>query len=222
MSGPAPAYAKHAVGPAALAIVVLVLALAGCSKGSGSESGATMVTASSVASTTTGPVVPTSTTSTIPRSTEPPPTGNTRADFVTAIAQSVRYTVPAGAVTDAQVDCLAQSAVDIFGLEAFTSRGLTAAKVADPAFSFATLGMDLATANEVVDSYGRCGVDIRSFIQVALSAVVNPLQAECINSKIDEAVGRQILTELLAYGANSSEMQAKMRAVGRACGIKLD
>jgi len=217
---------RFQTGRAALAIAVVLLALvgAGCSKDKGSD-GANAVAMGS-GSSTTQPALSTSTSSstttstTSPVPTVPPPTGNTKADFVTAIAQTLRRSVPALLVPDSQVECVAAISLDAIGMDAFTSRGLTAAQVANPSFEFAQLGMTRVVAEAVVDAYKTCGVDTRALVLATVAAVVKPPQAACIGGRVDDQLAHDVLVELVQFGTYSPQTSVKIRAIARACGVK--
>jgi len=222
----APSRTRRGRSAVVLVLLALTALLVGCSKGSGSDSGqkpVAMGSGSGGGSSTTQPFSSTTGTSTVPvptGPTVPPPTGNAREDFVTAIAQTFRRTVPASVVSDDQVNCVAEISVGAIGVEAFTSRGLTAAEVADPAFSYSQLGMERSVANKVVGAYQTCGIDTRALVLASLASVINARQSDCIDSRVDEDLTKVVLAELLMYGTNSPETSVKIRAIARACGVK--
>jgi len=212
----------------AIGLILLAIVGAGCSKDSGSDSAKPVAmgdSGSTAGASTTQPFSGSTTTSStttppVTGPTVPPPTGNTRADFATAIAQTLRRNVPALLVSDGQVNCVAEISVDAIGVDAFTSRGLTAAQVANPSFEFAQLGMTRPVADAVVDSYKTCGVDTRTLVLASVASVVKPPQAACVNGRVDEQLAHDVLAELLMFGTSSPATSVKIRAIARACGVR--
>lgn len=184
----------------ALVLVVAVfLGVAGCS-GDGSDG---------ASSTTTAPGVPAA-------------QGASRDDYVRAVRAGVGTTIAKGGASDDEVACIAEVWVDVIGVEAFTSRDITADQVSSPSFAYGTLAMTGSQADDLLDAFGTCGVDLVTFTLDALAPLVDEEQFACITSKVTPDQGRAIGRGLLVGGADADAGIQALTDIAATCGIVLE
>lgn len=179
------------MAPVAAALALLV---AGCSDGS-----------DGAAPTTTGPAAP----------------GVGRDDYVRAVRAGVGETIAKGGASDDQVACIAEVWVDVIGTDAFASRQITPDQVAAPSFSYGTLGITDPQADDMLDAFGTCGVDLVSFTLDALAPLVDEAQFACIAGKVTVEEGRAIGRGLLVGGEAANEGTKQIGDIAAGCGIDL-
>lgn len=193
--------------PAALVLAVATLAgAAGCSGGS-SDGASTATTRTTTTTTTT--------------STATAAAGSSRDDYVRAVQAGVGTTLAKGGASDDEVACIAEVWVDVIGPDTFASKGIVADEVASPSFAYSTLGITDAQADDLLDAFGTCGVDLVGFMVDALAPLVDEQQFACVASKVSPEQGRAIGRDLLVGGADADAGVEALGAIAAECGIDL-
>lgn len=154
--------------------------------------------------------------------TTPAASGAARDDYVRAVRAGVGTTIAKGGASDDEVACIAEVWVDVIGVDAFASRSITADQVAAPSFAYGTLGITDDQADDLLDAFGTCGVDLVTFTLDALAPLVNEEQFACITAKVTPEQGRAIGRGLLVGGAEADAGIAELTDIAAGCGIELE
>lgn len=145
-----------------------------------------------------------------------------RAAYVRAVQAGVGTTIAKGGASDAEVACIAEVWVDVIGPETFAAKGIVADQVAAPSFAYGALGITDPQADDLLDAFGTCGVDLVTFTLDALAPLVDEEQFACITSKVTPDQGRAIGRGLLVGGTEADAGIATIGEIAANCGIALE
>ena len=118
--------------------------------------------------------------------------------------------------------CIAEVWVDVIGPETFAAEGIVPDQVAASSFAYGTLGITDPQADDLLDAFGTCGVDLVTFTLDALAPLVDEEQFACITSKVTPDQGRAIGRGLLVGGADADAGMATIADIAATCGIALE
>lgn len=142
--------------------------------------------------------------------------------YVRAVQAGVGTTMAKGGASDDEVACIAEVWVDVIGPETFVAKGIVADQVAAPSFAYGALGITDAQADDLLDAFGTCGVDLVTFTLDALAPLVDEEQFACITSKVTPDQGRAIGRGLLVGGDAANAGIATISEIAASCGIALE
>jgi len=192
--------------------LLLVAATAACGTSGGDDAAATTTTRAP--STTDAPdgtdASPTSeteqTTSTAVRSstTAGGKGSGSEQDYVDALVGSFDPEEDGEDFTRDQVTCLAQGWVKAVGVEAFQSAGVSPDDISSNNQDFNDLHLSKAQANDMVDVYDGCGIDVQQLMLKSFASdSATPKQQACLEKALTEDAIRTLLVDSILNQSNS-------------------
>jgi hypothetical protein len=180
---------------AALAVVVALLALAGCSA-DGSDDAASSTT--EAATSTTAAVASTTEATTTTEADDG--ASDAEQDYVDAVADAMREVEDSEfPIDDEQADCLAPRWVDAIGYETLLEAGVTpevlgGTEDGDIDAEFEDV-VDRPRAEKLVDAFFDCGLDLEGTFYEGLASdgSATPEQVQCLRDRLPEGFVRELM-----------------------------
>ncbi len=214
-----------------LTTVTFAAALAGCgsSGGSGgSDPAADKTTTTEAAETTTDPDTPDTTDDAegdeTPTSLDDAVVGLTAEDY----RQAIQVNLSDGneddgnlVIADGEAECVSAAWIDVATVEVFQASGATLDEIRDPNFGYSDLDLNADQAQEMLDAFDPCGVDIYAMLGMSLTVGLSDEQRACSGEQIDPELANALLltaftTEL---GAGEAEIEAVIGQLTEACDL---
>jgi hypothetical protein len=206
-----------------LCVVVLAAVAAGCGSSGGSDSTGGDATTTIKATTTT-------TTKADGGSSDGGSSDGGTADGTAAEYEAAFATALSSGSVDngnlvlpaAGAACVAPKYVEIITVDGLHKAGITVEDASDPGFSLSDAGIDEAQAQQVIDAFETCKVDIVSLFADGLSKGLTTEQQSCIAENVDPDLTKALLVKTFSTGKADTEFEAVLKDLTATCDLPAD
>ena len=207
--------------------LLLVASTAACGTSGGDDTAATTTKAPSTTDapdgSDTSEVSPTSETEQTSTTTERTSTtaggkaSGSEQDYIDALVGSFDPEEDGEDFTKDEVACLANGWVRAVGVETFEKAGVSPDDIANNGEDFNDMNLSEAQANDMVDVYESCGIDVKQLmLKSFVSDAATPAQQACIKKALtDDAVRALLVDSIVNDSGTSSPLMKTLTACMR-------
>jgi hypothetical protein len=122
-------------------------------------------------------------------------------------------------ITEDQATCVAPKVVDAATVEALRSGDAGTDDIADPGFDWSDLGMTEAQAQEAIDAFAACDVDLTALFAESLTIGLTAEQQSCVADNVDGDQVERLLVANFSSGDSDKEFEAVIKTLTDACDL---
>jgi len=194
-----------------LIVLTIALVAVGCGPSAGSDSSADDPTTTTTTTTTT-------------TEAEAAAAEGTDEEYLAALTANLSSgSVEDGnlVIEDDEAACVAPKWLETVTTEGFTSVGASPDDVAEPDFEYAVLELDADRAQQMIDSFEDCGVDIYAKLAESFTIGLTEAQQSCAMEEVDPKVANDLLLTAFSTesGDGSTEFTALLDQLKAACDL---
>lgn len=122
-------------------------------------------------------------------------------------------------ISEEQATCVAPKVVDAVTVEALQSGDAGTGDIADPGFDWSDLGMTEAQAQEAIDAFAACDVDLTALFAESLTIGLTAEQQSCVKDNVDGDQVERLLVANFSSGESEKEFEAVIKTLTDACDL---
>jgi len=122
-------------------------------------------------------------------------------------------------ISEEQATCVAPKVVDAVTVEALQSGDAGTGDIADPGFDWSDLGMTEAQAQDAIDAFGACDVDLTALFAESLTIGLTAEQQSCVKDNVDGDQVERLLVANFSSGESEKEFEAVIKTLTDACDL---
>lgn len=118
-----------------------------------------------------------------------------------------------------EADCVAPRWIEIIGEDTLVDKDVKPADLEDPDYTYSDLGMDEDQGLEMIDAFVDCDVNIYEQLDEVLTSDLDETKAKCLRDEMDKDLIRQFLAQAIIADQPTDELQSKLDAIDKKCGL---
>lgn len=122
-------------------------------------------------------------------------------------------------ITEEQATCVAPKVVDAVTVDGLQSGDASTDDISDPGFDWSDLGMTKAQAQDAIDAFGACDVDLSALFAESLTIGLTAEQQSCVADNVDADQVERLLVANFSSDESDTEFEAVIKTLTDACDL---